>query len=237
MIATRRRGLLSVVAMLAIVGVALQGPLQVAAQSDSTTGNFDFKGLEGYQRGAGRTYMGDLSTLFGNLDTATPGAEEGTPDLSQLGLFLLQGFVVQFDNSDHASAGFDNLTDQIAKGAGEDEELTFSEAQVDNIGDKTRAFSGQYAEEGIEGSAVILLTQKGDFIYAAVSVSFGSDQTGAVTTFVTDMSNKNPGDGDGTFKDDGTSTGGLWDVFPAADADYLKGLAPVTDQDLSQSEQ
>ena len=234
MIVQRRRGLLSLVALLAIFGMALHGPLLAAAQDDPASGDFNFKDLDGFQRGAGRTYMGDISALFGSLDAlATPGAEVATPDFSQLGLFLLGGFVAQFDSSDNASAGFDKLADQITQGSQEDEDLTFTETQVDTLGDKTKAFSGQYSEEGIDGTAMVIMTQKGDFIYAAVAVSFGSDPTDAVTSFITDMTNNKPGEGDGTFKDDGTSTGGLWDVFPSSDADYLKGLTPMSDEDLA----
>ena len=88
--------------MLAIFGVALHGPLLAAAQDDPATDTFDFNDLDGFQRGAGRTYMGDLSALFSGLDAyATPGAEIATPDLNSLGLFMLGGFVAQFDNSDN----------------------------------------------------------------------------------------------------------------------------------------
>ena len=229
-----RRGLLSLVAMLAIFGIALHGPLQVAAQDDPATDTFNFKDLDGFQRGAGRTYIGDISVLFGGLDAAaTPGADIATPDISQLGLFMIGGFVVEFDNGDNASSGLDTLADQITQSTGDEEDFTFSETKIDDIGDKTKAFSGDYSSDGIDGKALVILTQKGEYVYAAVAISFGSDPTDAVTSFVTDMANATPGDGDGTFSEDGTSTGGLWDVFPAADADYLKGLTPMSDQDLS----
>ncbi|MGN6482827.1 MAG: hypothetical protein ACTHMX_00355 [Thermomicrobiales bacterium] len=235
---TRRRGLLSLVAMLAIFGVALHGPIAAAAaaQDDPASDTFDFNDLDGFQRGAGRTYMGDLSALFGNLDAyATPGAEIATPDLSELGIFMLGGFVAEFDNGDHASSGLDKLADQITQSGDEDEDFTFSETKIDNIGDKTKAYAGTYSDEGIDGSAVVILTQKGNFLYAAVAISFGSDPTDAAKSFVTDMTNNKPGAGVGTFNEDGTSTGGLWDVFPSSDAEYLKGLTPAADEDLSQS--
>lgn len=236
MIAPRRRGLLALVAMLAIFGVALHGPLLAAAQDDPATDTFDFNDLDGFQRGAGRTYMGDLSALFSGLDAyATPGAEIATPDLNSLGLFMLGGFVAQFDNSDNASSALDKLAEQVTQSTGDEEDLTFTETDVDTIGDKTKAFSGDYSEEGIDGSAVLIVVQKGEYVYAAVAISFGSDPKDAAVSFVTDMANAKPGDGDGTFSEDGTSTGGLWDVFPAADKDYLKGLTPMADEDLSQS--
>ncbi|MGC4189828.1 MAG: hypothetical protein QM589_01160 [Thermomicrobiales bacterium] len=234
MIETRRRGLLSLVAVLAIFGVALHGPLQVAAQDDPVGDSFDFNKLDGFQRGAGRTYMGDLSSLFGGLDTlGTPGAEIETPDVSELGLFMIGGFVVQFDNSDHASSSLDKITDEMTQGS-DDEDFTFSEKDIDKIGDKSKAYTGSYSDEGIDGTAVAIIAQKGEYVYAVVAISFGSDPTDDATSFVKDMTDKKPGDGDGTFNADGTSTGGLWDVFPASDADYLKGLAPMADVDLAQ---
>lgn len=240
MIAPRRRGLLSVIAMVALFGVVLHAPLQVAAQDTSSSGDtsFDFKSLDGYQKGVGRTYSGDLTSLLSGFDTsATPGAEAQTPDLSKLGLFLMQGFVVQFDNGDHASSAFDKLTEQITSGAANDESFSFAEAKIDSIGDKTKAYTGSYTGEGVQGTADLVLTQKGNFIYAGLGVSFGSDAMTTTTTFVSDMSNAKPGDGDGTFNADGTSTGGLWDIFPAADSGAVKGLKPLSDQDLSQSEE
>lgn len=236
MLATRRRGLLSLVAMLAIFGVALSGPLHAAAQDDPATDTFDFNELDGFQRGTGRTYMGDLTALFGNLDAyATPGAEIATPDLNSLGLFMLGGFVAQFDSSDNAVAALDKLAAQVTQPTGDAEELVFTETEIDPIGDTTKAYSGQYSEDGIDGSASVILAQKGEYVYAVVAISFGSDPTAAATSFVTDMTGKTPGDGEGTFSEDGTSTGGLWDVFPSSDADYLTGLTPMSDEDLSQS--
>ncbi|MGC4106815.1 MAG: hypothetical protein QM753_10755 [Thermomicrobiales bacterium] len=240
MIGTRRRGgrLLSLVAMLAIFGVALHGPLAVAAQDTGVDDSFDFKSLDGFQRGVGRLYMGDLSTMFGSLDSlSTPGAEVETPDMSELGLFMLGGFVAQFDNGDHASSALGTVTDSLVKSVESgDDGITLSEVDVDKLGDQTKAYSGTISEEGMEGTVVYIAVQKGDLVYIGFGLSFGSDPTDQITAFVTDLTKGKPSDGDGTFNEDGTSTGGLWDVFPSSDADYLKGLTPMTDQDLAQDD-
>lgn len=44
----------------------------------------------------------------------------------------------------------------------------------------------------------------------------------------------NFGTGHGTFRQDGTSTGGLWDKFPAAGDPVLPGLKPVNDMQTGQ---
>lgn len=224
-----RRGgrLFSLVALFAMIGMALHMPLQAAAQED----DLSFKDLEGYQRGVSRSYMGDITALMGGM--GTPGAE--APDMSNLGLFMMLGMVGQFDSGDNAGAAFDKLVGSVTDGSAEDMGTEIKEVDIDKIGDKTKAFTGTMSEEGMEGTLTLVLVQKGDFIYAGMGVSFGGDPTEDVTSFVKDMTENKPGDGDGTFNADGTSTGGLWDVFPSGDAGYLKGLTPMSDEDLADS--
>jgi len=229
----RRRGrLISLVALLAIFGVALHGPIQAAAQEDPTS-TFNVKDLPGYQRGVGRVWMGDISALLGNLDAyATPGA--ATPDFNSLGLFMMTGLVAEFDNSDNAGSAFGTLADEVTKSlSSEGSGITLAESDGEKIGDQSRTFTGTLAEQGMEGQLTMVIAQKGKLIYAAFGLGLGSDPSDAVNSLVKDMTGNNPGDGDGTLNTDGTSTGGLWDVFPSNDADYLKGLTPASDEDLN----
>ena len=48
----------------------------------------------------------------------------------------------------------------------------------------------------------------------------------ALTSEFTNVLIDNDGSGAGEFNEDGTSTGGLWDKFPAADAGVTSGLVP-----------
>lgn len=228
----RRTGrIFSLVALLAMFGIALHTPFAAAAQED----DLSFKDLDGYQRGVTRTYMGDMSAMM-NLDAlATPGADISTPDLDNLGLFMMLGMVGQFDNSDNASKAVDKVVESFNDGSSEEMSAEIKEVDIDQIGDKTKAFTGTMSEDGMSGTITLIVVQKGEFLYAAMGVAFGSDPVDAVTSFIKDMTENKPGDGDGTFNADGTSTGGLWDVFPSADADYLKGLTPTSDEDLAES--
>jgi hypothetical protein len=47
---------------------------------------------------------------------------------------------------------------------------------------------------------------------------------------------ENDGSGEGEFNEDGTSTGGLWDKFPAADDELVEGLI-ASDEELTQDEE
>lgn len=227
----RRSGwALSLVTLLAIFGMALHGPMVAAAQ-ESPAGDINFKDLDGYQRGVGRIWMGDISALLGGL--GTPGAE--TPDINNLGLFMLIGMVAEFDNSDHASGAFGTLGDELTKSlASEDSGIALQESDGEKIGDQSKTYTGKVSEEGIEGQLTMVIVQKGKYVYASFGMGLGSDPSDAVNSLAKDLTDGKPGDGDGTFNDNGTSTGGLWDIFPSNDADYLKGLTPSTDEDLSQ---
>lgn len=223
----RGRWLVSLVALIAIFGMALHGPVQAAAQEDITS-SFNVKDLDGYQRGVSRVWMGDFTALLSGVTAS------GTPDLNSLGLFMVGGSVAEFDSSDHAGSAIGTLVDEVGKALTADESgITLKETDGEQIGDQSKTFTGSISEQGMDGQLTMIVAQKGNLLYMGFGMGLGSDPSAAVSSLVKDMTENQPGDGDGTFNADGTSTGGLWDVFPANDADYLKGLKPMSDSDLA----
>jgi hypothetical protein len=169
---------------------------------------------------------------------STPGAE--MPELPEL-LGLSVG-VLRFDNSDNAESGFDRMADELVKSANESMEegddsgtpvapITVDQQDVDGIGDEAKSMSAALEEEDGTYFSYGIIAREGEFVYLLIGDG-SADPSEAINNLAKGMIDRDPGDGDGTFNDDGTSTGGLWDVFPANDDPALGGLMNGGDEIL-----
>jgi hypothetical protein len=94
-----------------------------------------------------------------------------------------------------------------------------------DLGDNSVSYASVDVFEGQETESVIALVQQATFLHFTFGVSSGED----IQTIVRDVTNtliQNEGSGEGEFNEDGTSSGGLWDKFPAADDEAVAGLFP-----------
>lgn len=230
--------LLTLVALLALVGSVIgSGPIAASAQGTPEESDFDVKDLAGVQEGVSRTYSGDLSAFFSSAAEAasTPGAELGTPDVSALGLFSLNGAILRFDNTDNAKDAFGTFSNKVVESASTEGGFELKDEDTDGFSDNTKAYSAAVEEEGISSTVFVIITQEDEFIYLTTGISF-SPEAGEVkdstVNFTKALVDGKAGDGEGELKEDGTSTGGLWDKFPAADDEVLQGLKPVADQQV-----
>jgi hypothetical protein len=199
----------------------------VSAQDEED--EFDFNDLSGIQNGVGRYYYADYSAMYDAM--ATPGAE--MPELPAL-LGLSVG-VLQFDNDDNAGSGFDKLYEELVKSANQslaDEAasmgtpttpVTVDENDVDGVGDQAKSMSAVVEEADGTYYSYGLVAREGEYLYLVIG-NGSSDPSEAINNLAKGMIDRDPGDGDGTFNEDGTSTGGLWDLFPADDDPALGGL-------------
>ncbi len=230
--------IVALVAMLALFGVLARGPVSVAAQDMASPaadqGHLDVSKLDGIDQGVSRSYTGDMSALLGGM--GTPGANaSATPDFTSIGLFSLDGAIFRFKDDSKAKDAFGTLSDEVTKALSSDAKVQLKDEKVDGVGDNTKAFSGAIEAQGISTSVFVIMTQKDQFIYFTTGISFSKDASevkDSTVNFTKALIDGKAGDGDGTLKTDGTSTGGLWDKFPKADNEVLKGLKPAADQQI-----
>ncbi len=207
--------------MLALILLAftMLGGTGIGAQDDAGGEELLPEDIEGLQHAVVRAYSLDYSALFAN---ATPGAEPTVPS----GVFLLGATILEFDSSDNAEAALTQLDEEtdVAGGAGLGGESEVSSIDLD-LGDNSIGYAGVEDLEGQQVDTVIALVQADSYVYFVV-VSGSGEDVQAITTDFTNGLIENDGSGEGEFNEDGTSSGGLWDKFPATDDDLVSGLIP-----------
>ncbi len=79
--------------------------------------------------------------------------------------------------------------------------------------------------EGQQAESVIALVQDDAYLYFVVAAGSEADIQALTVDFTTGLLERE-GSGAGEFHEDGTSTGGLWDKYPAADDSLVADLLP-----------
>jgi hypothetical protein len=215
------------IAMAALLGLTLVAP--VAAQEDDAELD-DLSQIDGLQRLVARFYSVDFEAMMASM--STPGAgDDGMPDLSSY-QYASAG-VFEFENDETSEAGYDTLYDQlVASMSGEEsgDALAFEETEAENLGDAATAIVASYEESGESFYTHGLFVRDGQYIFYLLSVSDNEDGAQQVQDLARSMVDAEAGDGEETFVEDGTSTGGIWDLLPSADAEALGGMIPQTDE-------
>ncbi len=215
---TRLKLLLSLIAML---GLALSAA-PVAAQDEEPSALDDPGLLEGIERAISRDWSVDFATM------------SGSPDAGEGGLFLVSASVMQFDTDDNASAayalyldeGVASITSELL--AEEGSEITESESDLGDEGYQVDIVS---TSEEDPGALRVTFAREGNMLYLVFGIAMDPESANLATDILDHMVNEGePGEGDGTFNEDGGSEGGLWDVFPADDHPALAGLIPSGDE-------
>ena len=162
------------------------------------------------------------------MDMSTPPAEGASF------VYFAGVSVLEFDGEDNAGAAFTTLREFFETNAEEElgipaADITFEER--DDPGDASFVFEGSFADETSEGYFRFVLVQDDEYVYYTGAVT--SDEESAaiaddLATYVEDQDDDASGTGE--FNEDGTSTGGLWDLLPAADDAMFEGLAVASDQ-------
>jgi hypothetical protein len=215
---------LSALLALLMLGFTLLGGPGVGAQDSSPEAPFDPKELDGFQYGAMRYYTFDYSAMMEQM--GTPGAEMEMPT----GLMGIGSAILEFEEDGQAKDAFNQLKDdQELTG---DEVLEGAEEVETDLGDEAVMFSGTEDIEGMAMDSTFALVQDGNYVYFVFATGSEVDVEGTVTEFTNTLID-NDGSGEGEFNEDGTSTGGLWDKFPAADDDLVAGLI-ASDEELTQ---
>jgi hypothetical protein len=102
---------------------------------------------------------------------------------------------------------------------------------VDDLGDAATLSTAEIDQNGTTAFIALLIVQQDEMIFLSASVTMNTPAEDVATDFMTFMLEGKAGDVDAVeFKEDGTSTGGFFDIFPTEkDTDLLNGLEITTD--------
>jgi hypothetical protein len=191
----------------------------VAAQDE---GPLQIGDLDGIQRAVARGFTVDSVMAA----AATPGA---APD----GWFALGTMVLAFDSEDAAADAVLVLDDELTSSVGAEDSTTIDEIQLD-VDLEHKAQLMTFEVEGVTATYLAVIARDGLHVDIVIGVTFGDDPEPVVTRTLTGMAEAQAGGGEGTFSEDGTSEGGLWDTLPDAEtvAAELPALTEVEDEIL-----
>ncbi len=207
---------LSVTLLLATV-MAL--PIFTAAAQDATEETiFDNPGLmEGIQYGVAREWNT-------SADLSTPPAE------GESLVYFAGGLVYEFDNEDNAEAAFGQLKDALATYVNEEFGLAADAFTQEELDDDTFAYHGLIEEGDERVYFKYAVSVEDEYVLVAISATTDEAASGIANDLIEYMEDQDDDlSGPGEFNEDGTSTGGLWDFFPAEDNSLLEGLGGASD--------
>lgn len=196
-----------------LFGFTMLGGTGVGAQDAE---EFSPADLEGIQYANMRSYSIDYSSLMDG-SSSTPGVELSMPE----GLLGLNAVVIEFDDDGNAEKGFDTLVEQF------ESDESFTEGAEDewdiDLGNKSKSLTGTEETEGVETTIGLTVVQEDNYVYFVSAYGSDFDAQDTLKQYTEKMLD-NDGSGEGEFSEDGTSTGGLWDKFPAADDELVSDL-------------
>ncbi|MGC4106817.1 MAG: hypothetical protein QM753_10765 [Thermomicrobiales bacterium] len=223
----RRLGLGGLLTLAMVAVIALAHPAATMAQ-DTGDDEIEIADLPGVQAAVSRTFMIDFAAMFSM--EASP-----TPETSGTQLIALGGTIVQFDSDDHAKDAYTTILTEIQKPVdlATPDAVTFTTVDLGgDLGDERTGLRITGDEsDSLGGDVVALVVRDGSLIYLITGIAESGDPSDAVVAFTKAVMGGKAGGGEATFNEDGTSTGGLWDKFPAPDDPAVAGLPSVLDAD------
>lgn len=208
--------------------IMAMGLTAVTASAQEVPATEDVEGLE---TGYARMYMPDFSAMIDSI--GTPGAET---DFDEEGVMMVMIAGLTFDSDDNASEAFGSFSESYSGELSGAEGMEASE--IDDLGDNAALLSGEMTESGEAMATNMLLVQDGESLYlisvTGGEVDAGSQQVQDIAQHMLDGEIENE---EVTFNEDGTSTGGVFDLMPdpEEDAELLSNLAPGMDMDMDAS--
>lgn len=209
------RKLTALLALVLSLGLAV---IPAAAQSVST----DDASSIGMESGFMRVYMADPSA-------ATPAAE------GVLGV-MVAGF--EFDEASTAEDSFEEFSCGFAGGFMGTEDVAncedladagFTVADVDGIGDQAIEVTG---EADISGPTPVSMLAVQSDNYLFVVITLGTEEAGVSDDMAKFIADADASDAEVELNEDGTSTGGFYDMLPQEGDAEVEGLLPVSDMDF-----
>ena len=192
------------------------GSTTVSAQ-DSSAPVADLDGLESAYT---RIYAPDFNA------EGTPGAES----MERVTVLTITGYT--FDGEDAAAGALEPLADEVVNAIPVSHDITGE--PVDDLGDSAVRHGGEFEDEGGPVTVEMVTVQDGDRIYqvslAGAGLEDGDAQVDGIVQFMLDGEIESD---EVAFSNDGTSTGGVFDLMPTdEDRDITADLTPQMDGDL-----
>ena len=174
-----------------------------------------------------------LISAYSRLYVVDPGA--ATPPVADLLGVMAVGF--EFDEADTAADAFEEFTCGFIAGFGGieatdcdglNDEGTFSvETGFEVNGDPAIEALGEASLSGSALPITLLAVQSDTYIFVVINLGVAESQSAdALAEYLTDAE---PVDTEVEFSEDGTSTGGFYDLLPQDGDAEVEGLIPTTD--------
>lgn len=180
--------------------------------------------LDGLMEGVTRQYTPDPELV----PSENPGA-----------FAIITAHVFRFDTADQAEAAWwslqENATWQMEPLAGaHTDEVVIHEEERDDLGDRAyTVWLSTNPQDGITGHFRALYVQDGEMLYVVTAIAGNEQSTLMADELARAMTQRDAGPGPASFHADGSSTGGLWDTFPATDDDILDNLVAFKDREIA----
>lgn len=157
-------------------------------------------------------------------------------DIESGAIFILSVRIYVFDSEAHADAGWESTVSSTAIESDvpmESDKVEYEEIEIEGLGDRAWATTlSAETPEGDTGYFRLVYVQDGERLYTLNAIAGSADATLATDDLAAYMVDAEPGDGEGQFSEDGTSTGGVWDLLPDADDEVLGGMEAFADAEL-----
>lgn len=164
-----------------------------------------------------------------------PTPDEGI-DVESGALFVLSVRIYVFDSEAHADAGWESTVSSTAIESDvpmESDKVEYEEIEIEGLGDRAWATTlSAETPEGDTGHFRLVYVQDGDRLYTLNAIAGSADATLVTDELAAFMVEAEPGDGEAQFNDDGTSTGGVWELLPEAGDEILGGMEAFADAEL-----
>jgi hypothetical protein len=195
--------------------------MPVSAQSPEASPGATPETLAGLQYVAARQYAPDPSQPI---------------DMESDAVYILTVRVYVFDTEEHANAGWESTVSSTAIETDvpmESDKVEYEEIEIDDLGDRAWATTlSAETPEGDTGFFRLIYVQDGERLYTLNAIAGSAEATLVTDELAAFMVDAEPGDGEIQFNQDGTSSGGVWDLLPASDDEVLGELQAFTDAEL-----
>ena len=227
----KRFHLWSLLAVFALI--AISGQATLAAQDGPSEEMLAFDDLEGLQQVVNRYYGPDMDAMMNSMLTPpAEGTEVPSMDDVMANSSYMTTVAMKYDSDDHAEDGFNAFYDASKQQFNSDDSTTYEEVDLNDLGDEAKAVKGSYNDDGSTTNFYSILIRDGEYNYIVNVVASSDAVEQQATDIAKAMLDNEPGDGDGTFNADGTSSGGLWDLFPV-NGDAELGILVVSGDEIS----
>lgn len=180
--------------------------------------------LAGLERIVARSYTAPATTM-----TST----ESSPDERPSGTFFLSVLIHEFDSSDTAAASFETLDADLQHSIKRDLRAPMTgDLMLDGMGDQARGYIGDLMIEGTTLASTFATVQDEAYVYSLTGQFLNLDGEEQTQNLLQSLIDADAGTGEGDYREDGTSTGGLWDKFSLLSPDLAEG-STITDLQLA----